>query len=392
MSIASPQNRSEFKQYILTKLGAPVLQINVSDEQLDLCINDAFQYFHEREHFNGTERVYLGVKVTEEFEKLFKSSELQNVTQLGEPTVSLPGMVSKLQLVSPGSGYPPTESSPVGVNQPTTLYTGPIVLPPVAGPQAGIGSGLTVNWGIARTTSQGILDCEIADCGKDYVVGEQVVLTGGNGDCIFQVTETKTSSEVYGSAVWEQQRNFILMPEDVLGVYHILSANSGYAAGAGVVPGAFFTNPFLSGAAGAGNCSPMGFDLVSYYSFKQWMADLQFMFKPEIPYEFNQRTHRLFVNATNEIKVGRYLVMECAMRPSPDVFPDLWQDRWLKRYSTALAKKAWGQNLTKYQQVQLPGGITLNGDMIYNEGKEEIRLLEERFSMDEASMPMDLVG
>ena len=59
MSIASPQNRIEFRQYVLTKLGAPVLQVNVADEQIDIAIEDAFQYFNERSHFLGTENLYL---------------------------------------------------------------------------------------------------------------------------------------------------------------------------------------------------------------------------------------------------------------------------------------------------------------------------------------------
>ena len=53
MSISKPQNREEFKRHILIKLGEPVLEINVSDEQMDIAIDDAFQYFNERNHFNG---------------------------------------------------------------------------------------------------------------------------------------------------------------------------------------------------------------------------------------------------------------------------------------------------------------------------------------------------
>ena len=52
MSLASPQNRIEFKKYINYKLGEPVLQVNVADEQMDVAINDAFQFFNERNHFN----------------------------------------------------------------------------------------------------------------------------------------------------------------------------------------------------------------------------------------------------------------------------------------------------------------------------------------------------
>ena len=63
MSLANPTNREELKQYILTRLGAPVLQINISDEQLDVAITDAFAYYFGRSHYNGTERVYLGTRI-----------------------------------------------------------------------------------------------------------------------------------------------------------------------------------------------------------------------------------------------------------------------------------------------------------------------------------------
>jgi hypothetical protein len=392
VSIANPQNRSEFKQYLLTKLGAPVLQVNVSDEQLDLCINDAFQYFNEREHFNGTERVYYRVKLEETFLKLFKSAEEIPVEQSQSPQISGAGMVSKLQLVRPGTGYP-TPTKPY-INQKTSFYTGerpdhPIYFP---GPQ---GSGLTVDWAESRTVEQGIVSCSIHETGTDYRVGDWVVLDGGNNDCIFQVAEVNTSNPLHGLTVWEKQRNYVIMPDDVLGVSSIVRVGSAYGVGAGVVPAAFFTNPFLMGGAGGmGQCGQMGFDILSYFMFKQYLAEIDFMFRKNMSYEFNQRTHRLHLNSgdLNGAGVGDYMVFECAVKPSPDIFPDLWTDRWLKRYATALTKKAWGQNLTKYQQVQLPGGITLNGDMIYNEGKEEIMKLEERFSMDEAAIPLDMVG
>ena len=80
MSIASPQNRDEFKQHILMKLGAPVLQINVADEQLDIAINDAFQYYNERSHFYGTERMYLSFLVTREFKSFWRSFRTKDST------------------------------------------------------------------------------------------------------------------------------------------------------------------------------------------------------------------------------------------------------------------------------------------------------------------------
>ena len=81
MSIAKPQNRAEFKQYIKTKLGHPVLQVNVSDEQLDLAIEDGFQYFNERNHFNGVENVFLTYQVGSDFRNYFRSMCQTNVQE-----------------------------------------------------------------------------------------------------------------------------------------------------------------------------------------------------------------------------------------------------------------------------------------------------------------------
>ena len=75
--------------------------------------------------------------------------------------------------------------------------------------------------------------------------------------------------------------------------------------------------------------------------------------------------------------VGDYLVFECRQAVDPDVYPDIWLDRWLRDYSVALAKIQWGSNLIKYNGVQLPGGVTLNGETILAEGKEEKAKAEE---------------
>ena len=62
--MAQPASRSQLKDYCLRQLGAPVLEINVADEQVDDIIDDAIQYFHER-HFDGVLRTYLKYQVTQ---------------------------------------------------------------------------------------------------------------------------------------------------------------------------------------------------------------------------------------------------------------------------------------------------------------------------------------
>ena len=63
--MAKPTTRKEFKDYCLRQLGAPVLEINVDDDQVDDLIDDALQLFNER-HFDGVERMYLKYKVTQD--------------------------------------------------------------------------------------------------------------------------------------------------------------------------------------------------------------------------------------------------------------------------------------------------------------------------------------
>jgi hypothetical protein len=62
--MAKPASRQELIDYCLRRLGAPVLEINIDDDQIDDLVDDALQYFHER-HFDGIERMYLKYKLTQ---------------------------------------------------------------------------------------------------------------------------------------------------------------------------------------------------------------------------------------------------------------------------------------------------------------------------------------
>ena len=75
---------------------------------MDLAINDAFQYFYERQHFDATEQVYLSMRIDEPFSTWVKTAELQNVAQSTDQPRSAEGMVDTLTLVTPGSGYAPS--------------------------------------------------------------------------------------------------------------------------------------------------------------------------------------------------------------------------------------------------------------------------------------------
>jgi len=63
--MAQPSTRNELKEYCLRQLGAPVLEINLADEQCQDLIDDAIQYFQER-HFDGVLNTYLKYKITQD--------------------------------------------------------------------------------------------------------------------------------------------------------------------------------------------------------------------------------------------------------------------------------------------------------------------------------------
>ena len=65
---------------------------------------------------------------------------------------------------------------------------------------------------------------------------------------------------------------------------------------------------------------------------------------------------------------------------------------WVKDYAAAKIKKQWGSNMTKYQNVQMPGGVTLNGEMIYNDAVEELKILDEQLRQVWETPPLDMIG
>lgn len=406
MSVARPQNRQEFKKHILTKLGAPVLEINVADEQMDVAIEDAFQFFNERNHFNGVERVYLSTTITNEFLNNWRSYEVDYVDQEASGQTCAQGMVEELTLAQPGTGYPTSDklvSAKTSSKQPD-IHTeennkadntwGELETTPdgntigVGSTTSGQGTGLTLKVYPDRTTTCGIINVGVHYTGVGYQVGDYITINGGNNDAVFQVTKVKTSAPTWGSQPIRQQRNFFVLPDDVVGVTKVLTGSSGIGGGI-IPPGSLF--PILMGGMGGGNCDSSGFGLSHFWVMQGYLSLINFMFNPPRMFNFNQRTHHLHIDG-NLGSVGETIVLETMVKPSPDVYPDLWNDMWLKEFSYALVKAQWGRNLTKYNQVQLPGGIVINGDRILQDAQQELETIRTRFAMDWADPCLDEVG
>lgn len=132
----------------------------------------------------------------------------------------------------------------------------------------------------------------------------------------------------------------------------------------------------------------------NYSESMRRIALMEEIFVGKQPLRFNRHMDRLFIDMdwSARVVVGEYLIIEAYRAIDPDTFTDVWGDWWLRQYTTQLFKRQWGENLKKFEGMQLPGGVTFNGQTIWNEAEEEIKRLEEEV-ITRYSMPsMDMIG
>ena len=128
--------------------------------------------------------------------------------------------------------------------------------------------------------------------------------------------------------------------------------------------------------------SGLGYDtLTNYVMARQSLEFLDNIINGEIPIRFHRHTNRIYIDEegwADPDQLGQYLVFDVFAVINPEEHEKFYNDIFLKKYTTALIKLQWGQNLMKYSGVQLPGGVELNGESIYSEAKEEITEIEEQ--------------
>jgi hypothetical protein len=122
------------------------------------------------------------------------------------------------------------------------------------------------------------------------------------------------------------------------------------------------------------------------------MVDYLFTVAPTI--HFNRKQNRLYLETdwANKFKAEDNLIIECYRMLDPTQYTEVYNDLFLKKYCTALIKRQWGENLKKFEGVQLPGGVTLNGKTIYDEAVDEINKIEEEMNLKWELPPDGFIG
>jgi len=260
--MAIPTSKTTFKSYCLRALGFGVIDINVSDDQVDDRIDEALQYFAQY-HYDGVEKMYLKYQITQDDIDRAASND--------------------------------------------------------------------------TTTATDTVDSNI-------------------------------------TATFKEGKNFIPMPSSVVSVIQIFPFDDQTTNNMFDIRYQLRLNDLYD------------FSSTSIIHYQMTMQQLDFLshiLVGEKPLRFNQHQNRLYIDMdfANDIDVGEFLIIECYRKIDPATYTDIFDDIYLKRYATALIKRQWGANLSKFQGVQLLGGVEMNGEAIYSQAQDEINKLEEEIQL-----------
>ena len=260
--MAIPTTKATFKSYCLRALGFGVIDINVSDDQVDDRIDEALQYFAQY-HYDGIEKMYLKYQITEADVTRAATNTTTTATDTIDSTITAS--------FGEGNGFIPMPSSVVSVIQ------------------------------------------------------------------IFPFDDSATNN--------------------MFDIRYQLRLNDLY--------------DFSSTS------------IIHYQMTMQQLDHLSHILVGEKPVRFNQHQNRLYVDMdwTNDVSVGEYLIIECYRKIDPASYADIFDDIYLKRYATALIKRQWGANLSKFNGVAMLGGVTMNGEAIYSQAIDELNRLEEQVQL-----------
>ena len=137
-----------------------------------------------------------------------------------------------------------------------------------------------------------------------------------------------------------------------------------------------------------------GSSLINWQMSLQNWSMVDHLFTVNATVLFNRKQNRLYLETDwpNKFSVDDNLIIEAYRILDPSQYAEVYNDIFLKKYTTALIKRQWGENLKKFEGVQLPGGVTLNGKTIYDEAVDEINKIEEEMNLKWELPPDGFMG
>lgn len=198
-----------------------------------------------------------------------------------------------------------------------------------------------------------------------------------------------TNKVYYAHQVTEDDKinRYVTVPENIIGVYKMFPP---FGMSMGSIHDPF---SFQYQLAMTDLLSVSGTSIVPYYTARTQVALIEEILIGQKPIRFSRHQDRIYCDIDwKSMLAGSYIVFEAMERLDPDQYSDIWADRWLARYTEALIKRQWGNNMKKYTGIALLGGIVMNGQQIFQEADEEIKALEDEMNWTWSNPPEMLVG
>ena len=326
--MALPQTKQELADWILRRLGAPIINIEIADAQLEDCIDEAVQWYQDW-HYDGSSRSYRVIKVDQDL---------------------IDGNARRHQGLS----------APL-YNPATTYWLGDRVRAALIDKK---GFNVYVK---TDSDSAGTLGFD-----SEFTLEQQLI-----SDDRFDLTK--------------EGQIGVTVPENVIGIAKVFRMTAAQSLGMWNYEYQYFMTNFdwFYGSGGSG-----GMPMTNYYVTKMNLDFIDNMINTTPAIRFNRHQNKLWIDIdwNKKARVDEYFLVEVYEAADPEVYGDVYGDKWLKRYATALAKRQWGQNLKKYTNTELPGGITIDGQTMWQEAQEEITALEEELHTTNLEMDSIVIG
>jgi hypothetical protein len=133
--------------------------------------------------------------------------------------------------------------------------------------------------------------------------------------------------------------------------------------------------------------------MIPYYMAFQHIQLLEQLLVGKQFIRYNRHRNRLHLDMNwDKVTVGNYLIVEAFEIVDPELFPDVWADRWLQEYTSQKIKQQWGANLIKFIGMELPGGVKFNGQKLYDDATNKIEKMEEEMILNYSLPVTDMIG
>ena len=319
-------SRATLTEYCLRALGEPVVEVNVDDVQLEERIDEALDYWFQY-HFDGAQRMYLKQKITASTIKI-----TTNDSALFPIGTKITGNTS-------------------GAKADVCTENGREALDNVI-----ICKNVTIE--DEETKQHHVFNATTTSA---FIPGETI--TGDNGQTAVVHAD--------GVTLGTYDLKYFPVPDYVYGVTRII--------------------PF-SAASSSKNLFDLQYQLrlndlydltstslIYYKTVMSHISLLNLELNGYPLYRFNRMMGRitLDVNWDAALTMGDFILVECYRALNPETFPLIYNEPWLRKYVTALFKRQWATNIKKFGNIQLPGGVILDGASLYAEAITEIKDLED---------------